>query len=80
MHLVGAAQQIVSTGLGANTMGTLPKSARPSHNVFTVVPTGAGTYADLEIAANGRINVIAPRLLAEKDFSFVSLEGITYRR
>jgi hypothetical protein len=48
--------------------------------VFTVVPTGAETYADLEIAANGQINLIAPRLTAEKDFSFVSLEGITYRR
>ena len=48
--------------------------------MFTIVHTFNGTYADLEVATNGDINIIAPRSPAVTDFSFVSLEGITYRR
>jgi hypothetical protein len=44
------------------------------------VHTFNGTYADLAIAPNGQINVISPRPPAVQDYSFVSLEGITYRR
>ncbi len=80
VHLQGAAKLISSTGTGVDTMGTLPTSARPSHNVFTVVLTGTDTYADLVIAANGQVNLIDPRPPAVRDYSFVSLAGITYRR
>jgi hypothetical protein len=61
VHLQGAAKLISSTGAGVDTMGTLPTAARPSHNVFTVVLTGAGTYADLVIATNGQVSLIDPR-------------------
>jgi len=39
-----------------------------------------GTYADLGIEPNGQIDIIGPRPPAIQDFSFVSLEGITYRQ
>jgi hypothetical protein len=80
VHLQGAATQINNTGPGANLIGTLPLSARPNHNVFTIVHTFAGTYADLAIGTNGHIDLINPRPPAVKDYTFVSLEGITYRR
>jgi len=80
VHLQGAAKQISTVGTGANRIGTLPKAARPSRNVFVLVHTFAGTYADLEVAKNGNINVIDPRPPAVTDLSFVSLEGITYRK
>jgi hypothetical protein len=80
VHLQGAATQINNSGPGANLIGTLPRSARPDHNVFTVVHTFAGTYADLAIGTNGHIDLIDPRPPAAKDYTFVSLESITYRR
>jgi hypothetical protein len=42
------------------------------------VPTFEGTYADLVVATNGDISVIAPRPPADQADSFVSLEGITF--
>jgi hypothetical protein len=44
------------------------------------VHTFNGTYADLAIQPNGQISVISPRQPAVQDYSFVSLEGITYHR
>ena len=79
VHLQGAATQVRAPGTGANLLGTLPAAARPARNVFVIVHTFAGTYADLEVGASGQINLIPPRLPAVKDFRFVSLEGITYR-
>jgi hypothetical protein len=79
VHLQGAAKQISSTGSGANLLGTLPPAARPAANVFTIVHTFQGTYADLEVAANGQLSLIDPRPPMIKDYTFVSLEGITYR-
>jgi hypothetical protein len=79
VHLQGAARQVSKTGLGANLLGTLPSSARPARNVFVIVHTFAGTYADLEVATNGQLNLIDPRPPAVKDYTFVSLESITYR-
>ena len=61
-------------------VGTLPAGARPSHNVYTIVHTFNGTYADLEVAASGQISLIPPRSPAVQDFTFVSLEGITYQQ
>jgi hypothetical protein len=80
VHLEGAAKQISTAGSTPNLIATLDPAARPSHTVYTVVHTFNGTYADLAIAPNGQINVISPRPPAVQDYSFVSLEGITYRR
>jgi hypothetical protein len=79
VHLQGALTQIDKAGKGANTLGTLPPAARPSRNVFTIVHTFNGTYADLEVAKNGQLNLIDPRPPAVKDYFFVSLEDISYR-
>jgi hypothetical protein len=79
VHLQGAATQTTGTGSGAGTIGILPPAARPDRDVYTVVHTLDGTYADLAIATNGEINVIAPRAPAVTDFGFASLEGITYK-
>jgi len=79
IHLQGAATQTNSSGPGANLLGTLPPAARPLANVFTIVHTASGTYADLVVLTNGQIGLLDPRPPAVKDYSFVSLEGITYR-
>ena len=79
IHLQGAATQTNNTGPGANLLGTLPPAARPLANVFTIVHTASGTYADLVVLTNGQIGLLDPRPPAVKDYSFVSLEGITYR-
>lgn len=79
VHLQGAAKQVKATGSTKNLLGTLPKGARPSRNVFVIAHTFAGTYVDLGIATNGTITLIDPRPPAVKDYSFVSLEGITYK-
>ena len=36
------------------------QAARPDHDVFTVVHTFTGTYADLVIGTNGHIDLIEP--------------------
>lgn len=79
VHLQGALTQISNFGAAADTLGTLPGAARPERNVFTIVHTFKGTYADLEIARDGQLNLINPAVPLPTDFSFVSLEGITYR-
>jgi hypothetical protein len=86
MHLWGAARQKICVnprgcaGLGnPNLLGTLTNSiAWPQHNVFAIAHTNFGTYADVEIRTNGQIWLIDPRPPAVKDYSFVSLEGISY--
>jgi hypothetical protein len=79
VHLQGAAKQTISSGTKANLLGTLPAAARPGRNVFEIVHTFNGTYADLKVATNGNITLINPRKPAVMDYHFVSLEGITYR-
>jgi len=79
VHLQGALTQTSTAGTAANLLGTLPRAARPGHNVFTIVHTHAGTYADLEIASTGQLVVVAPRPPAVQDYANLSLEGITYR-
>lgn len=90
VHLQGAAKQVLSTssdptacsgGGNANLLGTLPtgpSGANPNRTVFTIVHTFNGTYADLGIQADGQICLIAPRPPAVKDYSFVSLESISF--
>jgi hypothetical protein len=80
VHLLGAAKQTSTTGSNPNLLGTLPLAARPTRNVFTIVHTFNGTYADIAIQANGQIGLINPRPPAVKDYSFVSLEGISYQQ
>jgi hypothetical protein len=79
-HLTGAAKQTSATRSKANLLGTLALVARPTRNVFTIVHTFNGTYADIAIQSNGQILLIDPRPLAIKDYSFVSLEGISYQQ
>jgi hypothetical protein len=79
VHLQGAAKQVSSAGTNPDVLGTLPVAARPSRNVFTVVHTFNGSFADLAIETNGQIAVIGPRFPAVQDFSFLSLESISYQ-
>src|SRR5215469_14115340 len=79
IHLQGAVTQTSNSGPGANLIGTLPPAARPGYNVFVIVHTFNGTYADLAIQTNGQIGLINPRPPAVQDYTFVSLESLTYR-
>jgi hypothetical protein len=79
LHLLGAAKQISTGGSNPNLLGTLPAAARSTRNVFTIVHTFDGTYADISIGKNGQIRLINPRPPAVKDYTFVSLEGISYQ-
>jgi hypothetical protein len=79
VHFQGAAKQISVTGTSPDLIGTLPTGARPTRDVFTIVHTFNGTYADLGIAPSGQISIIPPRPPAVEDLTFVSLEGITYQ-
>jgi hypothetical protein len=80
IHLQGAVTQTSTSGTTPDVIGTLPAAARPASNVYTIVHTYLGTYADLVIFATGQIALIDPRPPLVKDYSFVSLESITYRR
>lgn len=80
VHLQGAVKQISATGANANLIGTLAAAASPDRVVYAVVHTFNGTYADIAISPNGQIALIDPRAPALKDYSFVSLEGITYEQ
>jgi hypothetical protein len=80
IHLEGAVTQTSASGTGANLIGTLPAAAAPRHKVYTIVHTFNGTYADLAIEPNGALALIDPRSPMVKDYTFVSLESITYRR
>jgi hypothetical protein len=80
IHLQGAVRQTKSTGSNAALIGILPARARPAANVYTIVHTFNGTYADLVIETTGDIFVIGPRAPLVQDLSFLSLESITYRR
>jgi hypothetical protein len=61
-------------------IGTLPAAAAPGHTVHEIVHTYLGTYADLVIFPTGKLVLSNPRSPMVKDYSFVSLESITYRR
>jgi hypothetical protein len=78
VHLQGAAKQ-TGGGLGSAVVGTLPPAARPANFLLTIVHTFNGTYANIQINPNGQILALPPAYPAVTDFSFVSLEGISYR-
>jgi hypothetical protein len=79
VHLVGAIRQMSGTETGPKLVGTVPAVARPSRDVYQIVPTNAGTYAGVVITSAGQIRIIGPRPPMVSDLSFVSLEGITYQ-
>lgn len=74
IHLVGAVSQTVC----CTPIATLPPALAPSRNLFFVVQTFGGTFADLSIGTNGVINVIPASFPKPSNLSFLSLEGITY--
>ncbi len=79
VRLEGAAKQISPIGGGANFLGTVPGNDRPGNGtVYTIAATNDGTYADVAINTSGQIFLIEPRRPALKDYTFISLEGITY--
>jgi hypothetical protein len=80
VHLQGGVTQTSSQGADANLIGTLSPAASPDRTVFAIVATNNGTYADIAVLPNGQIVLINPRSPAVKDFSFVSLECITYQQ
>ena len=80
VHLQGAVKQTSATGSNANLIATLSPAACPDRVVYAIVHTFNGTYADIAISPNGQITLIDPRAPAVKDYSFVSLEGITYEQ
>jgi hypothetical protein len=80
VHLEGAARQINPNGSNANYLGSVPASDAPGYNVYTIAATNDGTYADIGISPTGGIYLIGPAAPMLKDYSFVSLEGITYTR
>jgi hypothetical protein len=80
VHLQGAASQTSTGGSDPNLIGTLPAAARPSHIVYVIAHTFEGTYTDLAIGTDGTIRAIPTRLPLATDYTFVSLESITYRR
>ena len=79
IHLQGAAKQTNDVTAFAPLIGTLPAAARPAHSIYTIAHSFDGTFAGVEIDTSGEIFAIPPGGPAVKDFSFVSLEGITYR-
>jgi hypothetical protein len=80
IHLQGAVTQTSTSGTTPNVIGTLPAAAAPGHTVHEIVHTYLGTYADLVIFPTGKLVLSNPRSPMVKDYSFVSLESITYRR
>jgi hypothetical protein len=55
--------------------GSIPSTYAPDRNVFTIVHTGSGTYADLMIGRDGSIDLLPSY---NTNTQFVSLEGISY--
>ena len=80
VHLQGAAKQTSASGSDANLIATLPAAASPDRTVYSIVHTFNGTYADIAIQPNGQIWLIDPKEPAVKDYSFVSLEGVSYEQ
>jgi hypothetical protein len=87
VHLRGAVNQIPGGGYppaSGTVIGTLDPSATPTKNVYTIVHTLSGTYADLGILNNGQIvlypaqGMLTLTVRASTNTGFVSLDGITF--
>jgi hypothetical protein len=79
IHLQGAVRQVTGPALTANVLGTLPAGTYPAANLSFMVHSFDGTYAQVAISTDGAIDVVPPAGPAIQDFSFISLEGISYR-
>jgi hypothetical protein len=76
IHLQGGVTQLSSPYVGtARLIGQLPPSVRPGRDVYTIVHSFFGTYADLDINESGQIWLIPS---ANTNTGFVSLDGVTY--
>jgi hypothetical protein len=81
VHLQGAVTQVSTTAVPSpDVIGLVPRAARPDRSVYEIVHTFDGTYADIDIDPTGNIILIPPRSPAVQDFSFVSLEGVSYEQ
>ena len=80
VHLQGAVKQTVGKRFRRQPDRHPPSAASPNRVVYAIVHTFNGTYADIAISPNGQIVLIDPRRPAVKDYSFVSLEGISYEQ
>jgi hypothetical protein len=78
VHLGGGIVQTSCCTSPGDAIAQLDPSLAPSWNVFEIVHTLGGTYADVEIQTDGSIRVIPPRSPAITNFGFLSLEGLTY--
>jgi hypothetical protein len=79
IHLEGGVNLQTSCNPTCPEIALLPPQIRPSRNLYFVVHTFAGTFADLSIGTNGAINVIPDTLYGKpSDLSFLSLEGLTW--
>jgi hypothetical protein len=72
VHLSGAVRQL-NPESGVQQIGTVGEA--PSSDVYTIVHTLGGTYADLTINTLGQIWLIPS---SNTNTNFVSLEGVTY--
>jgi hypothetical protein len=78
VHLQGAVSQTEQQAGYPQWIGILPGGLNPGHDVFTIVPTFAGTYADLEIDTSGNLWLLPSPGSNLSNRQFVSLEGVTY--
>jgi hypothetical protein len=80
IHLQGAFRQVSMSAPNPNLLGWTgwpgnQNAGAPDRNVYTVVHTGSGTYADLVIKPSGEIWLMPS---PNTNPAFVSLEGISY--
>jgi hypothetical protein len=78
VHFSGGVQELTTTPGWAQLIGWIPTYAAPwQGDVYTIVHTLGGTYADLDITPDGRIFLFPS---ANTNSGFVSLEGVTFSR
>lgn len=82
VHLEGDPTEVSGNGGSSNPslLGVLPMSVAPGRWVYTIAATNNGTYTDLVINPQGQIFLISPRPPMARDYSFISLDGISYQR
>lgn len=80
IHLQGEVSQISTSGPNAGQILTLPRIIAPNREIFTIVITADGSYADAVIFPSGQLVIAAPdRSPATLDLAYLSLDSITYQ-
>lgn len=80
IHLQGEVAQTSASGPNAGLILTLPSFLAPNRNIFTIVITADGAYADVAILRGGQVVIAAPdRLPTTLDLAYLSLDSITYQ-